>query len=84
MLLASSLIGGVYLVILFFLCFAAVAGGKAARRYFGARTRQAEKPAEPEKKPEDKPPQRVYYIVEKKRVKRPASKYGEPKKIRFE
>lgn len=88
-LLASSLWGGLYLVILFGICFALVVGIKAARIRADEKKKRAEeaektrlskeKPAE--KKEESSP---VYYIVEKKRAKRPQAKYSEPKKIRFE
>ncbi len=86
-LLASSLLGGLYLIILFCLCFGLVVGGKLARRYFFEQKSQAPPQPEP-KKPDDKPAerreQRVYYIVEKKKVRRTPEKYSEPKRIRFD
>ena len=87
-LLVSSLWGGQYLVILFLLCFALVAGVKYARLQAARkkRTQKTEKEA-PEKAPEKKEvrePRPVYYLVEKKRAKRPKTSYAEPKKIRFE
>lgn len=87
-LLASSLWGGLYLVILFALCFAIGVFARLLRVRAASKKKATEKPAPPEpvkeeKKPEEKKEQRVYYIVEKKRVNRSA-KYSEPKKIRFE
>lgn len=91
-LLASSLWGGLYLVILFALCFALVTGARCLRLR-AARGKKAEpseqKPSETaaekaDEKQGGKKEQRVYYIVEKKRVRKDPSKYSEPKKIRFE
>ena len=78
-LLASSLLGGLYLIILFCLCFGLVVGGKLARRYFSEQKSQAPPQPEP-KKPDDKPAERI----EKKRVRRTPEKYSEPKRIRFD
>lgn len=69
-LLASTLIGGLYLLILFGLCFSVVVGVKAVRIELRNRKKNAEKPEESEKpkaepalpKPREK---NVYYIVEK-------------------
>ena len=74
-LLVSSLWGGLYLVILFLLCFALVAGVKYARLQAARkkRTQKTEKEA-PEKAPEKKEvrePRPVYYLVEKKTRKTP-------------
>ena len=84
-LLAGTLIGALYLAILFALCFFAVIGCKLLRRYLAARKRAAppppaEKPAE-EKQPPPAP-QKVYYLVEKKRTSKKAQ-YEKPKEIRF-
>ena len=87
-LLASSLLGGLYLLILSGICFAAVALVRCALLYNAQRKRKPQKEERPAPKPatgEQTPEkQRVYYIVEKKRVSRSRAKYAEPKKIRFE
>ena len=48
-LLASTLIGGLYLLILFGLCFSVVVGVKAVRIELRNRKKNAEKPEESEK-----------------------------------
>lgn len=88
-LLASTLWGGVYLLILFGLCF----GGVISVRILQQHIRDAknappepkpaqEKPAKPEPTKQSKPKE-VYYIVEKKRA-RTKQNYSKPKKINFE
>lgn len=88
-LLASTLWGGVYLLILFGLCF----GGVVSVRILQQHIRDAknappeakpapEKPAKPEQH-EKSGPKEVYYIVEKKRARTKQS-YSKPKKINFE
>ncbi len=88
-LLASTLWGGVYLLILFGLCF----GGVISVRILQQHIRDAknappepkpaqEKPAKPEPTEKSKPKE-VYYIVEKKRA-RTKPNYSKPKKINFE
>ena len=66
------------------------------RIVFRLRAARGKKAEPPEQKPSEtaaekadekqggKKEQRVYYIVEKKRVRKDPSKYSEPKKIRFE
>ena len=86
-LLASTLIGGLYLI-LFGLCFSVVVGVKAVRIELRNRKKNAEKPEESEKpkaepalpKPREK---NVYYIVEKKRTRRAKETTGTPKRIEF-
>lgn len=73
-------IGVLYLFLTFAVCFILVHIIKLA--YIGLLSVR-KKPEKPEPKPE-KPqpkPEPVYYIVEKKRVKK--SSYGEPKEIKF-
>lgn len=88
-LLASTLWGGVYLLILFGLCFGGVTGVRILQQHI----REA-KNAPPEPKPapektvkseqtEKTIPKEVYYIVEKKRA-RTKQNYSKPKKINFE
>ena len=87
-LLASTLIGGLYLLILFGLCFSVVMGVKAVRIELRNRKKNAEKPEEPEKpkaepalpKPREK---NVYYIGEKMRTRRAKETTGTPKRIEF-
>lgn len=89
-LLASTLFGGLYLFLLFGICFGCVASAKALRREMRKRdaertkqTKEIEPPtADQSEKNEKKQPQTVYYIVEKKRA-RPKNNYGEPKEIKF-
>ncbi len=91
-LLASTLWGGVYLLILFGLCFGGVVGVRLLQQRIRTsknapqeqnptpeKTEKAEKPAQAEKPK----PKEVYYIVEKKRS-RPKQNYSKPKKINFE
>ena len=95
LLAAQTLLGGLYLAILFGLCLGAVTGAKAlyilrrgAQR--GPRPPEASDPpgpagpAVPKKpKPKESDGRAVYYIVEKKR-RPPKASYAKPKKIRFE
>ncbi len=91
-LLASTLFGGLYLFLLFGICFGCVAGAKALRIELKKRetvhtkkSRESDPPAtaaDQSEKHEKKQPQTVYYIVEKKRA-RPKNNYGEPKEIKF-
>lgn len=89
---ASTLWGGLYLIILFGLCFCVVVGIKALRIEY--RNRQRKEPRQrnvpvAEKQPESAKPQpkprtqKVYYIVEKKKTKRAKEELTEPKKIEF-
>ena len=84
-LLASTLLGGLYLIILFGLCFGGVAGVKylqyIRRRQASAPPEKKAEPPKETKQPEK--PNEIYYIVEKKRA-RSKQKLSEPKKIRFE
>lgn len=83
-LLASTLFGGLYLLILFGVCFGCVAGAKALRRAQKNRKAPPERAQpEPKEQKEPKPPQTVYYLVEKKRA-RPKTGYKSPKEIRFQ
>lgn len=92
-LLANTLIGGLYLILLFGLCFSVVVGIKAVRIELKNRRKRAETPKEPpadEKKPAPSPTpptkpreKKVYYIVEKKRTKRTKEQLGKPKRIEF-
>ena len=77
--LASTLIGGLYLAVLFALCFGTVVGGKLLRRYLRERKKP---PAPPPAAQDAPPPNKVYYLVEKKRVA-PKAQYGKPKEIDF-
>lgn len=72
-----AMLGLVYILITFIVCFALVHIIKlAVVGFFSLRKKQ---PPEPEKKPEKKT-EPVYYIVEKKRAKKT---YSEPKEIQF-
>lgn len=86
-LLAARVVGGVFcLIFLFVLVFVCVHILKCAKiGWLKHRKKQhdesAEKPPQKEKAPAS-PPEPIYYIVEKKRV-RTKPKYSEPKEIRF-
>ena len=93
-LLSTALAGGLYLLLLFFLCAAGVIGFKYAQLWLrknkeGQNPKESEqKPAKEKKqdagkKPAESKPKAVYYIVEKKRARAKPS-YSEPKKIKFE
>ena len=81
-LLISSVVGIVWLILLFLLCFALVHVLRLARLGQAYRksenTPQAPPPPPP---PQEKPSEPIYYIVEKK--KRLKSSLGEPKRINF-
>ena len=82
-LLAPTLIGALYLAILFILCFGAVTGAKLLQRYLAARKKPA--PPPPAQKAEQPPPpepKTVYYLVERKRTAK-RTEYKQPKKIDF-
>lgn len=87
-LLASTLIGGLYLLILFGLCFSVVVGVKAVRIELRNRKKNAEKPEEPEKpKAEPRPPEaagekRLLYRGKKADAPRQRDD-GTPKRIEF-
>lgn len=81
-LLASTLWGGVYLILLFGICLGSVAGIKLLLR--SAAKKRGEEPLPPAKPEPPKEPEKIYYIVEKKRTRRKTERYGEPKKIRFD
>lgn len=75
-----AMLGLVYLIIIFIVCFAIVHIFKLALVGFKSIKRKPDPPKEePKQKPAAKP-EPVYYIVEKKRAKRT---YGEPKEISF-
>ncbi|MCM1545937.1 MAG: hypothetical protein NC033_02765 [Clostridiales bacterium] len=72
-----DMLGLVYIILTFIVCFALVHVIKlAVVGFFSLKKKQ---PSEPEKKAEKKP-EPVYYIVEKKRAKKT---YSEPKEIQF-
>ena len=77
----STAAGGLYLLILFALCFGAVAGAKALRRALQAKKTPPPPPAREE--PAKEKPKAVYYLVEKKRTTQKAS-YKQPRKINFD
>ena len=81
-LLASTLIGALYLAILFILCFGAVTGAKLLRRYLAARKKPSPPPAQKPEQPPPPEPKTVYYLVEKKRTAK-RTEYKQPKKIDF-
>lgn len=70
------MLGLVYILVTFIVCFALVHVIKLAVVGFFSLKK---KPSEPEKKPEKKA-EPVYYIVEKKRARKT---YSEPKEIEF-
>lgn len=75
-----AILGLVYLVVIFIVCFAVVHILKLASVGLKSlKPRTDEKPPEKEQKPAPKS-QPVYYIVEKKRAKR---SYGQPREISF-
>ena len=72
------MIGLLYIILIYLVCFALVHLLKLAS--IGLKSlRKKPEPKPPEKKPEKKP-EPVYYIVEKKRAKR---SYSAPKEIQF-
>ena len=87
--LSTALAGGLYLLLLFFLCAAGVIGFRYVRlqlrkdREKPALKEIAEKKPSAEQKPDAEQPRAIYYLVEKKRA-RAKSAYSEPKKIKFE
>lgn len=92
-LLASTLWGGVYLLLLFGLCFGGVVGFQYLRLRFQNPAQGRKKEAEDDPAPPQPPakntakkqeqPKKVYYIVEKKRY-RSKSSYSKPKEIHFD
>ena len=74
------LIGLLYLFLTFVVCFILVHIIKLAYIGFLSLRKKPEPPPEPKEKPKPKP-EPVYYIVEKKKVKK--STYSEPKEIQF-
>lgn len=93
-LLTNTLAGGGYLLLLLFLCAGGTIGCKALRRSLRERSRERERadraakeaqaPPEEDKRPAKKrEPQKIYYIVEKKRSRPRQKEYGEPKRIKF-
>ncbi len=72
-----AMLGLVYLIITFIVCFATVHIVKLA--VVGFFSLKKKKQPEPDKKPEKKP-EPVYYIVEKKRARKT---YSDPKEIQF-
>ena len=87
-LLASPILGAVWLIFLFLLCFFAVHFirlAKLGQRWREEQTQKKEQKPAPEKEEKQTPPNNtgepIYYIVERKR--RTKSSFGEPKQIRF-
>lgn len=74
-----AILGLVYLIVIFIVCFAVVHIFKLAIVGLNSLKHKPEQPKKNEEKPapESKP---VYYIVEKKRSKR---SYGQPREISF-
>ncbi len=72
-----AILGLIYLILLFILCFAFVHFCKLAIVGFKSLKQKTPPPKEEKPAPKQEP---VYYIVEKKRSKR---SYGEPKEISF-
>ncbi len=83
----QAALGGLCIFLLFLFCFFSVHLVKLAKRGLEASKLPEEKRSEPEKKVESEkkatPPEPVYYIVERKKKKRPSTSYSEPKKISF-
>lgn len=86
LLLASPIVGFVWIALLFGFCFLSVHILKLARIGWQAPKSQAPQPQEKEEKKEEKktpaPQEPIYYIVERK-TRRAKSSYTEPKEIRF-
>lgn len=79
-LLSSTLLGGLYLILLFGLCFATVVGIKAVNLEL---KRKGAPPQPTQKQPEKAEKTEVYYLVEKKRTKKTKKSLSEPKQIEF-
>ena len=85
LLLASPIVGCIWIALLFGFCFLGVHILKLARIGWEVPKTQAIEPPKEEKKEEKKAPalqEPVYYIVERK-TRRAKSSYKEPKEIRF-
>ncbi len=91
LLLSGAAMGALYLLLLFGACF----GGVVGFRWYSLRSREERERAlreewerEQEQTPAPPPapkaasPQKIYYIVEKKRT-RSKAEYGEPREIHF-
>ncbi len=75
-----AILGLVYLILIFLLCFTAVHIVKLTA--IGFKSMKKKKEPKPEPKPvKVKAPEPVYYIVEKKRSRK--ATYSEPKQIKF-
>jgi len=80
---SNSLIGGLYLILMFFFCFSAVYAAKAVylmiNNIKGLQTKHRTLPLEEEKHS----PEKIYYLVERKKapVRRKVS--SDPKRIYF-
>ena len=95
---ATQAWGGVAVCILFLLCFVVVHAVKLSCKGLAIyKEEQSKQPNEesqnrqggkegdaPRQKPRQSAPAPVYYLVEKKRVKKKPSAYDEPRRIRFE
>lgn len=75
-----EMIGLLYIFLIFALCFAAVALFRLAALGFKYARAKPEKSEKPEMKNE-KQPEPIYYIVEKKRARK--CTYSRPKEIKF-
>lgn len=75
-LLSSTLLGGLYLVLLFGLCFATVTGIKAIN--LELKRNKSQPPSTPKSEKTE-----IYYLVEKKRTKKSPKTLSEPKQIEF-
>lgn len=97
MLSATQAWGGVATLLLFIVCFVAVHAVKLSSKGYAlykkeqqkkttpTTKKQSEKPPEPqqEKTPQT-PPAPVYYLVEKKRIRKKPVDYADPQRIRLE
>lgn len=94
---ASQVWGGVATILLFVVCFVAVHAVKLSTKgYTLYKKERQDTPAPKEEKTAAEPartekqsarremPAPVYYLVEKKRVRKKAPEYAEPQRIRFD
>lgn len=79
MLLSVQWLGALYTFFALLICIVVICGCKLAR--IGFRTIGKKLPPETPPK-EDKPPEPVYYLVERKK-KRVKTEYSDPKRIQF-
>lgn len=79
--LLSAALGGTLSAVAFVLCFAFIGLLRCAKAGFPEKNSLQEEPRESKPEPQ-KPPEPVYYIVERK-TKRPKKEYSQPKEIKF-